>query len=292
MNVLIGGTGFIGAALAEALVKNGEEVISVSRSGCGNVSGVRYEACDITDTEKLSGIIGQGEDIFILTGQVGPGFDAEKEKDNLMGIAGILVRFPGKRVFYVSSAYVYGNTDSPANEAHPCHPIESYSKFKFEAERLLQESLPDIVLTIVRLANVYGSPKNRGVIGLAMRKLFESDGKPLVINGDGSQKRDYVFLDDVAEAMVAIKRKSGASDTVNIANGESIPLLRVLGMISGISGKEIPFEVSNIFPDEIRDMYVSNRKLAEVYGYEPETPFEEGIRKTIKRYERAQSLKK
>lgn len=285
MNVLIGGTGFIGTALAEVLVKNGEGVISVSRSGRGSVSGVQYEGFDTADTEKLSEIIRKGDDIFILTGQVGLGFDAEQEKENLRNITDILSNFSEKKAYYASSVYVYGNTDIAANEAYPCHPIEAYSKFKLEAEQLLQESLSDNNLTIFRLANVYGSPKNRGVLGLALNKLFALDGTPLRINGDGNQKRDYIFLDDATEAMVAVKEKRSSSDIVNIASGESISLLDVVGKISEISGKQLPYEVTNVTPNEIRDMYVSNEKLKSVYGYEPKTSIESGLRRTIERYQ-------
>jgi UDP-glucose 4-epimerase len=285
MNVLIGGTGFIGSALLKRLVKDGEEVVSISRTGRGEISGVRYVACDVTDRERLREIVAPAKDVFILTGQIGPEFDELGERKNLENIARMLVPFPEKRVFYVSSVYVYGNTDTPANEEFPPHPIENYSKFKLEAERILRQLLPESIVVIFRLANVYGSPKNRGIVGLAMKKLFEPDGKPLIINGDGSQKRDYIFLDDVAEALVMVKRQCVKSDTVNIATGESVSLLPVLDIISKVSGKEIPSEVSNIFPDEIRDMYISNEKLKNVYGYESKTSFEGGIQKTLERYQ-------
>lgn len=284
MNVLLGGTGFIGSALSKRLVRDGEEVVSVSRTGRGEIVGVRYVACDVTDRERLREIVAPAKDVFILTGQIGPEFDELGEKKNLENTARILASFPEKRVFCASSVYVYGNADTPADEKSPCHPIEGYSKFKLEAEHILSQLLPKNIVVIFRLANVYGSPKNRGIVGLAMKKLFEPDGKPLRINGDGSQKRDYIFLDDVVEALVSVKKQCVKSDTVNIATGESFSLLSVLDTISKVSGKEIPSEVSNVFPDEIRDMYISNEKLKNVYGFEPKVSFEDGIQKTLERY--------
>lgn len=284
--ILLGGTGFIGSALAAQLVRRGENVVSVARHLPNKQeNGIEYYACDTADSETLNEIIRKGDDIFILTGQVGPGFDAEQEKESLRNITDVLAYFPEKKAYYASSVYVYGNTDSAADEAYPCQPIEAYSKFKLEVEQLLQESLPDNDLIIFRLANVYGSPKNRGVIGLAINKLFAPDGTPLRINGDGNQKRDYIFLDDMSEAMVAVKERCSGSDTVNIALGESLSLLDVIGKIAEIVGKQIPYEVTNVTLNEIRDMYVSNEKLKRVYGYEPKTSIESGLRRTLEQYQ-------
>lgn len=284
MNVLIGGTGFIGSALAKELVCRGEGVLSLSRGGRGDVCGVQYESCDTGDMKRSARLLEKGEDIFILTGQVGPNFSQERERRNLENIVAILKKFPEKRIFYASSAYVYGNTSVPADESYQCHPIEAYSQFKFESEQMLRRMLPRHRLIIFRIANVYGSPKNRGIVGLAMKKLFESDGFSLRVNGDGNQKRDYIFLDDVARALVSVKERALEPDTVNISFGESTSLLEVVAKISELSGQEIPIEVTGIFPDEIRDLYVSNKKLKDVYGYTPRITLEDGLQQTIKRY--------
>lgn len=289
-NILIGGTGFIGTALSTALAERGERVVSISRHGRHeSISGVLDECCDIADVRRLSSIVDRGTDIFVLTGQVGPDFDSGNEMKNLGGIAGVLAKSTGKRIFYVSSAFVYGNTDIPAEESFPCNPIEPYSIFKLESERLLQTLLSQHRLVVFRVSNVYGSPKNRGIIGLLLKNLFESDGGIVRINGDGSQTRDYVFLDDVIEAMVAVKETSCdfGSDTVNISFGRSFSVLDIIKSIEEISDKKLRYEITNVFLDEIRDMHVSNEKLGRKYAYKPKTSLRVGLQKTIARYREA-----
>lgn len=283
--LVIGGTGFIGTELCRTLQERGQDVCSLSRGKPGKIKGVDYISGDVTDTEKLTSAIRKADDIFILTGQVGPGFDVECERTSMAGIAEVLSAYPEKRVYFTSTANVYGETTSPVDEEVPCHPIEPYAKYKLEMESLLGKMLSKNQLVIYRIANVYGSPRNRGIVGLALKKLLEPDGKPLVVNGDGKQKRDYIFLDDVVEAMARVQEKAGESDIVNIASGESHTLLDVIEMIQKLSKKIIDYKVSNVSQEEIRNISLSQSKLREIYGYRPPTSLEAGIGKTIKRYQ-------
>lgn len=285
-NVLIGGTGFIGKVLSRRLVQDGEEVISLSRTGEGVIPGVRYVKCAIpADVDILTSLLKNSDNIYILTGQSGPGFSFEKEMNNLRLIVEIIRESPVKRVFYTSSATVYGDTDKMVDEQSVCHPVEEYAQFKLEAERLLQNTLSTKILTILRLGNVYGAPGSRGIIGLIIENWLTSNSNKLRINGDGSQKRDYIFIDDVIEAMMAIKQNKNTSDVVNIVSGTSTALRDVILLISNLIGREISYETTNVWPNEIRNILVSNKRLGSKYGYTPNVSLEMGLKTMIKRYQ-------
>lgn len=291
-SVLIGGTGFIGSALAEQLARTGESVLALSRRGEGSVVGVQYARVDASDTRSLANSLKEGDRIFILTGQNGPTFDAEGEKELLQSIAKSIQMQKNKRkVFYFSSTLVYGNSEKPSEETDECHPIESYSKFKLDAENILKSSVLNHTLGIFRLGNVYGSPKNQGFIGLLMRRYFERRGEPLRINGDGHQLRDYIFLDDVLEAVLAVADRLTHSDTVNAASGKSFSLLDIVKRMSRVAGDDISFEMTGTSLEEASAIRVSAERLRRKYAYVARHSLEEGLQKTFDRYRVNQSLR-
>lgn len=282
--ILLGGTGFIGSALASELVHQGERVISVSRSlPEKQEGGVEYYACDIaTKPEKLTEILGTGSTIFLLTGQNHAGFDKEKEMNIFSKTLDTVKASSPEKVLFTSSALVYGDCDVPVSEDHPIEPKESYSIFKVECEKMLEERLSEIPVGILRLANVYGSKKNKGFVGLVCKKTLGID--PIQVNGDGLQERDYIFLDDAVSAMIAVKDGLRETDIVNISTGKSETLLEVIHAISEAAGKKIPYEVTGVPVNEVKDSLIDNRKLIEKYGYVPKVSLKEGLQETWKRY--------
>lgn len=283
--ILVGGTGFIGSALATELVRRGEKVISISRNlPEKQEKGIEYHAFDIAvQPERLTAIFGMGNAIFLLTGQNYSGFDAEKEKEIFSRILDRVIVSSPEKVLFTSSALVYGDCDAPADESHPIDPKEPYSIFKAKCERMIRERLAGTPVGILRLANVYGSEKNKGFIGLVFKKALEASA--MRVNGDGLQKRDYIFLDDVVLSMIAVRDNLQETDIVNISTGESETLIEVIDAISEVTGKNIPYEITGVPVDEVTNSLVDNRKLAEKYGYMPRTSLKDGLKETWKRYE-------
>lgn len=282
--ILLGGTGFIGSALAAELVRRGERVISISRNiPEKQEEGIEYHACDIvTQPGKLTDIFGTGNTIFLLTGQNYSGFDVGKEKSSFSRILDTVKASSPEKVFFTSSALVYGDCDVPASEDHQIEPKEVYSAFKVECEKMIQDRLAGIPAGILRLANVYGSKKNKGFVGLVCKKTLGID--PMQVNGDGLQKRDYIFLDDTVSAMIAVKDGLRETDIVNISTGKSETLLEVINAISEAAGKKIPYEVTGVPVNEVKDSLIDNRKLIEKYSYVPKVALKEGLQETWKRY--------
>ncbi len=282
--ILLGGTGFIGSALAAELVHRGENVVSISRNlPEKKEEGIEYYACDIaTQSEKLTEIFGTGNIIFLLTGQIYAGFDAEKEKSIFLRVLDtVKASFPEK-VLFTSSALVYGDCDAPVNEDYPVGPKEVYSIFKVECEKMIQDKLAGIPVGILRLANVYGSEKNKGFIGLVFKKIL--DGADMKVNGDGLQERDYIFIDDVVSAMIAVRDGLHDPDIVNVGTGKSLTLLDVIRLVEEASERKISYEITGVPVDEVNISRIDATKLKEKYGFEAKVSLAEGLRKTWDRY--------
>ncbi len=286
MNVLVGGTGFIGTALAENLIQRGERVTSIARSiPEQKVEGVIYHAVDVfAHPEQLVPILGQGATVFLLIGQNSPTFDAVRELDGFGKVLDVVRTSTSKKVLFTSTALVYGECVESANENHDLAPKDTYAQFKVSCEKIIQEKLTDIPVAILRLGNVYGSEKNKGFIGLVLKKI--SEGTEIKVNGDGLQERDYVFLDEVVSAMIAIKDNLKESDIVNIATGKSETLLGVLEILSEVIGKPVSFFVTNIPVVEAEVVRVDNTRLKEKYGFIPKIFIKEGLQKTWEQYKK------
>lgn len=285
MNVLIGGTGFIGSALATELVRRGEKVISIARNAPEKKeAGVEYHIFDIaTEPEKLAPIVGRGATIFLLVGQNYAGFDKEKETEIFSRILDVVKTSSPQIVLFTSSALVYGECTTPANEAQSLHPKDQYSEFKVVCEKIIREKLTTIPVGILRLGNVYGSEKNKGFIGLVFKKVLESSR--ISVNGDGLQKRDYIFLDEVVSAIISIKEQITEFDIINVATGKSETLLDVIETIGRVTEKKVSYTITGVPVEGSKVVEVDNTRLKERYGFASQIFLEEGIRETWNRYQ-------
>jgi nucleoside-diphosphate-sugar epimerase len=282
VNLLFGGTGFIGSALAERLVKEKEEVVSVSRAEGNAKPAIKHITMDLQTENLPVSLLDRAKNIFILVGKKGTNFNREAEKRLLEKIIKPLVK--GKqRIFYFSSIAVYGNSAKPATEQSECKPLDEYGKFKVEAELLVHNIIPRGRWVILRPTNVYGSPGDTGFIGTAMTKITRPAGTQLEIHGGGRFVRDYIFVDDVVGACLTIRSKNDLSDIINVATGHSVSGNDVIQMIEHIAGHHIPRKIINDQPAP-KTVLISNAKLKNVYGYNDFTRLEEGLKKTLARY--------
>lgn len=283
-NILVGGSGFIGLQLSQELIQRGESVVSISRSPSEANHQYKTLVLDVSQKEELERHFPRGERVYILIGQNHARFNGTEELGTLKQLVTVLNERRPKEVIYLSSVLVYGETSSPAYESAPLLPTDPYSQFKCEAEALLKKSLhPDIRLGILRLSNVYGGKKNRGFIGLIMDRLTKRENDTLIVNGDGLQERDYIFIDDVAKAILAVADGLKKSDIVNIATGESHTLIDILNMVSLLTGAPFPYEKNNRSLVEVSKSRVSNEKLRTVYRYTPHVTLRQGLEATISR---------
>src|SRR3989344_1787113 len=115
-NILIGGSGFIGSVLAEKLAKTGESVVNISRHSTEFCPGIDTLVLDVSDRASMKGRFPTGRNVFILIGQSGTNFDANQELRTLENLIDVLNQTSPEKVFYLSSALVYGERATPAAE--------------------------------------------------------------------------------------------------------------------------------------------------------------------------------
>lgn len=285
-SVVIGGSGFIGESLCLALRNTGETVINLSREKSDKLNEIEQISMDVNDKINLVKSLRGASDVFILVGQINKNFNKSVELDNLASIVNAVDYTSAKRIFYFSSTLIYGDTKDLVDENIKPSPLDDYSNFKVESENFLREAFQktDISLLTLRLSNVYGGVKNKGLIGLIFNNIVKGVGDGIKLNGDGMQSRDYIYLDDVIDAILSIKKKAMSSDLVNISSGKNYSLIDVIEGISIATGKKISYEISGDNFDQIRSNLISNKKLISKYGFVPKHDLASGLKLTFEKY--------
>ena len=221
-----GGAGFIGSHVVDALVARGDEVLVIDDLSTGRREWVNAAAelrvHDIRAPYEL-----EADVVFHLAAQadVGtsmerPGFDAEV---NVVGTVNTLeaARGCGAEVVFASTGgAIYGEVDAPATEATPRRPVSAYGIAKLAAEAYVEgwNRIHGTRHSVLRFANVYGPRQSAslegGVVSIFMERL--RSGVETLVFGDGEQTRDYVYVGDVVEAVLAAVGRGGV---LNVGTG-------------------------------------------------------------------------
>jgi len=222
-----GGAGFIGSHVAEALVGRGHRVIILDDLSSGRRSnvpaGAELVVLDVRSREAAALLVDRGVEILIhhaaqmdvRRSVEDPRFDADV---NILGLLNLLEAARRGRVrqvvFASTGGAIYGEQDAfPAGEDHPARPLSPYGVAKLASERYLYfyHCQYGLDATCLRYANVYGPRQNphgeAGVVAIFLHRLLA--GQQSVINGDGLQTRDYVFVGDVVNANLAAIGRPG-----------------------------------------------------------------------------------
>ena len=182
------------------------------------------------------------------------------------------------RIVFVSSSQVYDPTEkSPIEELCPANPVTLYGLAKKSSEDLLRLSRLNYV--ILRITNVYG-PGCRPYYNSAVATFCDRAVRrqPLIINGDGSQGRDFIYIDDVVEALFMVKE--GKLGIYNVSSGKIVSLKRLT--------KEIKREVSSLSLEYLKEEKLcipsyccDNSRFMKEYGWKPKISLRRGVRETL-----------
>ncbi|MDO8336205.1 MAG: NAD-dependent epimerase/dehydratase family protein, partial [Candidatus Saccharibacteria bacterium] len=142
-------------------------------------------------------------------------------------------------------------------------------------------------LTHLRLGNVYGNPKNRGFIDLVIRSLLKHLVKPITLSNDGQTLRDYIFIDDVINAILAIKNRTTHHGIINLVSGTSYSLRDIVMLIETLIGNQLPItQPAAPLVDELLAIRTSNSLLRNTFGFKIFTPLKSGLEQTLQRYQK------
>ena len=216
-----------------------------------------------------------------------PGLDADV---NVLGTVNLLECSRQSRVrrfVYVSTGGAgYGDTDVvPTPEDHPSRPISPYGVSKVAAELYLAcwESLHGLSGIVLRLANIYGprqSPHGEaGVVAIFTERLLR--GEPCLINGDGLQTRDYVYVGDVAEAARLAVERADARGPFNIGTGVETSVVALFERLRAAAGGRGEARHAPARPGEQRRSLLDPSHARRGLGWSPRVDLDEGLRLTV-----------
>lgn len=299
--LITGISGFLGRVLAPALRAQGVTVVGVVRDPT-QLESVEGSVCgDITDKDFITDLIHQfrPEVVFHLAAnksRIGGVEDFRRGiEDNLIGTLNLAEACIGKtyvrRFVAMGTCEEYGRSEVPFLETMRESPVSAYSFSKAAATHLLQtlhrtQHLPAVVL---RPSLAYGPGQATDMFLPALiQALFE--GKPFAMSG-GLQTRDYVYIDDLIEAVILAATHPGIlGKVINISSGVPVLLkdmaLLVAQKIGANAEKLIEFGMKDYRPSEIME-YVASYKIAEsCFGWMPRIPLDNGLAATIEHYRR------
>lgn len=290
--LILGGNGFIGSHIVDLLLAEGHEVRIFDRSSDPwrkPLAGVSYFYGDFSHTTVLAEAL-QGADAVIhaisttvpSTSNLEPIADVESNLQNTLRLLQLMVSAQVSRVIFLSSGgTVYGVPKCmPVPEEHPLDPICSYGVVKVAIEKYLGmfECLYGIKPLVLRASNPYGPRQGhrgvQGVIGTFMQKIVSGEG--VSIWGDGSVKRDYLYITDLARLCVDAVN-SNVCGVFNAGSGIGYTLNELVAMMEDAVGIKAKVQ---FFPErsfDVKEIVLDVQKAKVQFGWQPQVAIDEGI---------------
>src|SRR5438132_689358 len=290
MKILVtGGAGFIGSHVVDAYVAAGHEVIVVDDLSTGRRENLtpkaRFQRLDITDPALVELIRDvrpavlnlHAAQMDVRRSVAEPLFDA---RVNILGTVNLLEaarKANVRRVLFVSSGgAVYGEQEAfPAPETHPTNPVSPYgvSKRAGELYAFFYQAEYRLPFVALRYANVYGPRQDphgeAGVVAIFTGRMLR--GEPVVVNGDGNQTRDYVYVGDVARAnLLALETR--ATGPFNIGTGVETDVNTLASLLLAAAGSRSEVRHGPAKSGEQRRSVIDCRRAADLLGWRPDVP--------------------
>jgi len=297
--LITGAAGFLGAALANKLIESDHRVVGLDDLSTGDPerlsSEVHLVRGDINDRPKLWTLLQDVDCVYHLAARVIVPESVLYPRDyNQVNVGGTVTLMEAmrdvgvRRVVFISSGTIYGNQKTqPVKESCRPNPRSPYAVSKLSAEYYIRSigDLWGIETVCLRVFNAYGPgqrmpPTNAPVIPYCIRQSM--DQGTIVVHGDGHQTRDYVYIDDVVDAMATaaitpdIKRL-----IINVGSGKETSVndvIREVAKITGMNPEIVTNKTHDSGPSRMQaDITVARKKL----GYHPKVNLHEGLKRTI-----------
>jgi UDP-glucose 4-epimerase len=293
--VIIGGGGFLGSHLAEALLANGQDVWIFDQPGAryleySNQRGAKIITGNFLDPTAVGEAILACDVVYHLvsttvpqTSNENPRFDIETNLIGTLQLLELMHQANVKKIIFSSSGgTVYGiPQEIPIKESHPTDPISSYGIVKLAIEKYihLYWTLYGMDYCILRISNAYGARQpitpTQGAIAAFLGKAAQKE--EITIWGDGTVLRDYIYASDIANAFLQASLYQGELRVFNIGSGHGHSLKDIIGAIENIT--QIPLQVKYL-PGRRFDVPVNILDITRAKSHlhwEPKVRLEEGV---------------
>ena len=305
MNFLVtGGAGFIGSNLCERLLRDGHSVwafddlnsfydVSIKQQNIREIQALAqpftFVQGDITDRPALDELFREAkfDQIIHLAARAGvrPSLlePALYQRVNVEGATNLLeiARLNGvKKIILASSSSVYGiNSKVPFSESDPIFSVIS----PYAASKLACESLGHVYhhvygmdVAMLRFFTVYG-PRQRPDLAIHKFAALINAGKPIPVFGDGSMARDYTYISDTIDGIMACTKRDIGYDIFNLGESQTVTLNRLIELLENALGKKAIIDRQPMQPGDVPITFADISKAKKILGYAPKVKIEEGI---------------
>jgi nucleoside-diphosphate-sugar epimerase len=308
--LVTGVAGFIGSKVAEFLLSDGHNVLGVDNMNQAydvrlkrwrlehllqNRSFKFYEM-DIADKEKIESLFKENskiEAVINLAARAGVRQSVEDPwvyfDTNVIGTINLLEmcrKYEVGKFVLASSSSVYGKSSSmPYKEdTNTDEPLSPYASSKKSAETLCYtyHYLYNLDITVFRYFTVYG-PAGRPDMSLFRFVQWIMEDRPIVVFGDGSQSRDFTYIDDIARGTILGLRPLGY-EIINLGSDEPVVLMDAIKLIERFTGKKARIKYLPKHPADVPATWADISKASKFLGWRPETRFEDGVKKLVSWY--------
>ncbi len=304
--LLTGAAGFIGYKVAEKLLEKGYTVIGVDNLNSyydvrlkeyrlkklkerGNF---KFYKVDIENLEALrvifednavDGVINLAARAGVRYSLVDPFVYVRTNTTGTLNLLEIMKDFGIKKFVLASTSSLYAGQHMPFKESLPVNtPISPYAASKKGAEVMAYtyHYLYGIDVTVVRYFTVYG-PAGRPDMCIFRFIKWIDEGTPITVYGDGTQSRDFTFVDDIAEGTVKAFEKETGYEIINLGGNKPHQLKEVIGLIEKYLGKRAEIVYKPFHKADLKATWADIEKAREILNWEPKVPLEEGLKKTV-----------
>lgn len=299
MRILVtGGAGFVASHVVESYLALGHEVHVVDNLSTGRRSNVDRRATlhevDLHSAEfkklfeqvRPEIVSHHAAQASVKLSTHDPINDLEQNAGGTARVASLCAEQGVKKLIYSSSGgTVYGEPlHLPLDETHPLAPVSPYGLSKLIGEQYIQlyHRTHGLDYTILRYANAFGPRQDpngeAGVVAIFTGRMLAQ--QPCTIDGDGEQRKDYLYVGDIARANV-LALDAGSQATVNIGSGVGTSVNEIFEALNAETGNEIPAKSGPPRPGDVRNFWMDTSRAERVLGWKPETSFVDGIRMTV-----------
>lgn len=290
------GLGFIGSHVGEALLASGQPARFLTPSGlpegAESLAAGELVVGDARLSRVLLPALVEVEHVVYCAGRlmpaesnVHPALDVTSALPPLISVLEALRTTPGVGLTFLSSGgTVYGKTSGiPVDESHPTDPITSYGIMKLASEKYIgaYSKLYGLQARILRCSNVYGErqppERGQGVVAAFLHRILHD--RPVVVFGDGSVVRDYLYVGDLASVLLALIERGDGASVVNVGSGRGTSLKELISVIQEVTGRRVRIEHRPRRDFDIERIVLDTSTLRRLVPFNP-LPLYAGIERT------------